>query len=105
MKYVVDISSRADRDLREIYEYIAFELLAPENAAGQLKRLESAIMRLDSMPLRHKKYDSISRKLSNLYMMPVDNFIVFYVPDEEAHTVTIIRVMYGGRDIDEQLNN
>ena len=54
MKYVVDISSRADRDLREIYEYIAFELLAPENAAGQLKRLESAIMRLDSMPLRHK---------------------------------------------------
>lgn len=35
--------------------------------------------------------------------MPVDNFIVFYVPKVEEATVTVIRVMYGGRDIDKQL--
>lgn len=44
MKYKIDITARAKSDLRGIYEYIALELLAPENAAGQLDRLEESIM-------------------------------------------------------------
>ena len=40
MIYEVEVSEQADRDLREIFEYIAFELQSPENAIGQLNRLE-----------------------------------------------------------------
>ena len=40
MSFDVQISKQADKDLRDIFEYIAFELLVPENAAGQLGRLE-----------------------------------------------------------------
>ena len=40
MMFAVRISEQADNDLRGIFEYIAFELLAPESAAGQLNRLE-----------------------------------------------------------------
>lgn len=36
--------------------------------------------------------------------MPVDNYVVLYFPDKENETVTILRVMYGGRNIEEQLN-
>lgn len=36
-------------------------------------------------------------------MMPVDNFIVFYKPDERQELVSIVRIMYGGCDINEQL--
>ena len=36
--------------------------------------------------------------------MPVSNFIIFYIPDDEKMTVTVTRVMYGGRNIEEQLN-
>ena len=36
MMFDVQISEQADRDLRDIFEYIAFELLVPENAAGQV---------------------------------------------------------------------
>ena len=32
--------------------------------------------------------------------MPVDNFIVFYITDNDKAIVTVIRVMYGGRDLD-----
>lgn len=35
--------------------------------------------------------------------MPVDNYLVFYVPSHDDLTVTVIRIMYGGRDIDKQL--
>ena len=40
MMFDVQISKQADNDLRGIFEYIAFELLAPENAARQIDRLE-----------------------------------------------------------------
>lgn len=35
--------------------------------------------------------------------MPVDNFIVFYITDNDNAIVTVIRVIYGGRDIDIHL--
>ena len=50
MIYEVEVSEQADRDLREIFEYIAFELQSPENAIGQLDRLEEQILSLDTMP-------------------------------------------------------
>jgi plasmid stabilization system protein ParE len=56
MMFDVQISEQADRDLRGIFEYIAFELLAPENAAGQLDRLEDAISKLDNMPEKFRRY-------------------------------------------------
>lgn len=36
--------------------------------------------------------------------MPIDNYVVFYIPDDAAMTVTVIRVMYDGRDLDAQLD-
>ena len=33
----------------------------------------------------------------------VGNYIVFYRPDKEAKTVIIVRMVFGGRDIDEIL--
>ena len=44
MIYDIVISDQAEIDLRGIFEYIAFELQAPENASGQLDRLEACIM-------------------------------------------------------------
>ena len=46
MIYEVEVSEQADRDLREIFEYIAFELQSRENAIGQLDRLEEQILSL-----------------------------------------------------------
>lgn len=42
-------------------------------------------------------------KSRNLRIMPVDNYIVLYIADDNKHTVTIVRIMYGGRNIDSQL--
>ena len=57
MIYEVEVSEQADRDLREIFEYIAFELQSPENEIGQLDRLEEQILSLDAMPKRYRKYE------------------------------------------------
>ena len=55
MTYAVVTTYQADADLRSIYEYIAFELLAPDNAAGQLDRLEKHILRLAERRYMMKK--------------------------------------------------
>ena len=103
MSYSVKITAEADNDLRSIYEYIAFELKSSEKAIRQLDRLEQSILKLNEMPERYKLYENEPWKSKGLRMMPVDNFIVFYIPDNEKNTVTVIRVMYGGRNIEKQL--
>ena len=103
MSYSVKITAEADNDLRSIYEYIAFELKSSENAIRQFDRLEQSILKLNEMPERYKLYENEPWKSKGLRMMPVDNFIVFYIPDNKKNTVTVIRVMYGGRNIEKQL--
>ena len=104
MNYEVRLTTEAENDLRGIFEYIAFELQSPQNAAGQLDRLEQSIMSLDQMPERFRVHEKEPWHSRDLRIMPVDNYLVFYIPNHEEQTVKIMRVIYGGRDIDKQLN-
>lgn len=104
MIFEVELSEQADADLRGIYEYIAFELQSPENASGQLERLETGILGLNQMPERFRAYEKEPWHSRGLRIMPVDNYCVLYIPDSEKAVVTVIRVMYGGRDINMQLS-
>lgn len=47
MIYEVIITDQADADISDIYKYIASELLSPDNAAGQIGRLEKHIVGLE----------------------------------------------------------
>ncbi len=104
MIYEVEISEQAENDLRRIFEYITFELLSPENARGQLSRLEKQILSLDTLPDRYRKYEKEPWRSRELRVFPVDNYVVFYIPDSDKKVVTILRVIYAGRNIDNQLN-
>ena len=104
MIYEVEVSEQADNDLRGIFEYIVFELQSPENASRQLDHLEEQILSLDTMPERYRKYEKEPWKSRGLHVLPVDNYVVLYISDSNKKVVTILRVMYAGRDIDNQLN-
>lgn len=105
MIYQVSTTEQADADLRGVYEHIAFELLSPDNAAGQLDRLEEHIIGLENFPEKFRAYEKEPWHSRGLRVMPVDNYLVFYIPDMETRLVTVIRVMYAGRDVDDQLIN
>jgi toxin ParE1/3/4 len=103
MIFEIEISAQADNDLRNIYEYIAYELQSPKNAKGQFDRLEKSILGLNQMPERFRAYKQEPWYSRGLRIMPVDNYCVLYIPNTEKAVVTVIRVMYGGRDIEAQL--
>ncbi len=57
------------------------------------------------MPERYRLFEKEPWHSRGLRQMPVDNFIVFYIPKTEDKIVNVIRVIYGGRNIDEQIND
>lgn len=102
--YSVKISEKAESDLKEIFEYVAFELLSVQTAFDLLERLEKSILNLNQMPNRHIAYEKEPWKSRGLRVMPVGNYIVLYIVDEESAVVNVVRVMYGGREIEAQLD-
>lgn len=105
MIFDVSYSEEARQDLRDIYEYIAYELLAPETAAGQTERIMKAVRSLEQMPMRQRLYEEEPWHSHGVRVLPVDNYLVFYLPDETNAAVRIIRIMYGGRDIEKQMSD
>ena len=51
---------------------------------------------IDNMNWNHGKVEG--------YAQHQQTIILFYIPDDDTQVVTIIRVMYGGRDVNTQLN-
>ena len=103
MIYQVILSDAANRDLRNIFEYIFYELKAPQSASVMLDKLEKAVLSLEEMPNRHRIIERepwLSRKVR---LMPVGNYVVIYFVDDNKYEVNIMRIIYGGRDIDAEL--
>ncbi len=103
MSWDIIYTAGARRDLKEIYGYIAYELLVPETAKRQMQRIMQEIRGLDEMPMRFRLYDRDPWHSKGLRFFPVDHYLVFYLPDEAEHTVYIVRIMYSGRDVPRQL--
>jgi len=55
------------------------------------------------MPERHRRYEKEPWRTRGLRLMPVDNYVVFYIPNDERRVVNVVRIIYGGRNIAAQL--
>lgn len=104
MSWNVYYTEKAENDLRGIYEYIAYNLFAPTTAKKQIATIMGEISKLDENPLRFPLYKNEPWKSRGLRCFPVNNYMIFYLPEEEKNIVTVIRIMYGGRNIDKHLN-
>ena len=100
-KYEVKITDEALTDMEMIYEYIANELLAPENALGQYNRIADAILTLDSFPEKHALFEMEPEHSWGMRRMVVDNYLVCYINDPGVVTVT--DVLYGASNVHMRL--
>ncbi len=100
-QYVVRITDRALADMEEIYNYIAIQLQAPENAMGQYNRIAEAVEELYVFPERVKLMESEPERIMGLRQLVIDNYSVFYVI--EGMDVIVTRVLYSAMDISRRL--
>lgn len=103
--YNVGYSIDALDDLREIYAYITNELLVPKTATAQIGRIRKKVRSLDFMPTRYALVSWEPWHSMKIHQLPVDNFIVYYLVDDEEMAVTVVRIFYGGRDIEGIINS
>lgn len=94
MKYKLIITEETEHDIEQIYEYIAYSLLSHDTAANQIRRIEHMINTLNSMPERYPEYSKGALKSKGLRYVPIDNYVIFYMPDKSLKTVTIVRILY-----------
>jgi len=97
-------SEQAEQDLRCIIEYITFSLLAPKAAGKQTRRIMDEVAKLNQMPFRYQLYEKEPWHSKGFCVLPIDYYLVFYLPVESQKTAAVIRIMYGGRNAEEQLN-
>ena len=100
-RYVVQITDKALADMEGIYNYIAEQLQAPENAIGQYNRIAKAIEGLDIFPERVRIMESNPEHSMGLRQLQIDNFSVFYII--EGGNVIVTRVLYSTSDISRRL--
>ena len=102
-KYEIRITNHAEKDLKEIFQYIGFEFGSIDTAIKQIKRIQKAIDSSDIYPESHKVYEHNLTEIKNLREIKVDNYYVFYVVDKIKQEVDILRVIYEKRDMKKQL--
>jgi toxin ParE1/3/4 len=94
----VIVQDAAQKDLREIWDYIANESLAPVAAARALDNLYRAIEALKEMPERHTLLSDEMLRKKCVRSIPVDGYIVFYKVNETDTSVAILRILHEKRD-------
>ena len=99
------LTKHAEDDLRDIYEYIAFTLLEP-GAAGKLTRkIIDQINKLKVSPKSYALYPKEPWKSRGLRRRNAGNYAIFFLPVESKNTVAVIRIVYGGGDIERILDD
>lgn len=94
---------RARQDLHDIYDYIAFNLLASDVARNTTDRILEAVRTIQTMPERNPLYKEEPWHSQGVRFIPVKNYIVSYTVNTDTDTVSIARIMYGARDLSHQL--
>ena len=98
-KYKVKVNPRAIRELDHIYEYIANEKLAPENAKGQVDRIKKAVLSLDTFPQSHQERNEGRYAGKGYRQLLIDNYIAIFRIDEPHKTVYVVTMQYHGRNL------
>ena len=99
--YRVEYSQEALVDIKSIYTYISQILHAPLTARRQVNRIRKEIRDLEAFPTRYVLVEWEPWARMKMHRLPIDNYVVFYLVDEQAMAVKIVRIVYGGRNLED----
>jgi len=88
----------AEKDITDIFQYIAVNLHNPPAAKNLAFLLKKSIENLQAFPYSHQVCLSIRSPQIDFRRIPVKNYAVFYWVDEPTRTVHIARVIYAKRN-------
>ncbi len=97
-EYKVIIELPAQRDLQGLLRYITDSLKEPVIAKRIYTSIKEQILTLNQMPLRHSVVQQQPYAAMGVRKLLVENYIAFYILDEEKCEVHILRILYNRRE-------
>ncbi len=93
-KYRVKIVPKAEEDLDDIFYYIALELNNKSAAEKMINLFSNKILRLQEFPFSCSLVEDDLLKDKGYRKLIIDNYIVFYIVNEEDQQVIVMHVFY-----------
>ena len=94
----IHITRKAETDILEAADYIEFTLLNPEASDLLLDTVDEEINNLSDMPAKHQLVEDPVLASWGIRMIPVKNYLAFYVIDQAKSIVHIVRFLYYKRN-------
>ena len=98
MAYRLIVSKDAHLDIDGIVEYIAIILCNETAAVSFLDDVEKSYRNIAENPFMYSYCNDDILKIQGYRKIPIKNYIILYLVDEETQTVTVMRIFYGGRN-------
>lgn len=102
-KYGYHLTQKADADLDDIIGYITIELANPKAASDFLDKLQETIEETRVFPESGSLVSNEYLPVTGVRKKMVGNYIMYYLPDSTQKIISILRIIYGRRSMDEIL--
>lgn len=97
------MTPKAAEDLESIFHYISSELFAISSANNIIMEIEKGIIGLREFPFSCSYVADEYLRLKGYRKLIVDNYIVFYLIEEELDQVIVMRILYGKQKYEDLL--
>lgn len=97
-EYKVIIELPAQRDLHGLLRYITDTLKEPVIARRIYASIKEQILTLSQIPLRYSVVQEQPFVAMGVRKLLVENYIAFYIIDEEKCEVHVLRILYNRRE-------
>ena len=101
--YGVILTPSAQKNLRDIFYYIHYELKAEMAAKSVVGSLEDAINSLNCFPARHSLVEVEPFRSKGLRKMTVKNYLIYFKIYEQLGVVRVVAVTYAKSNQIEKL--
>lgn len=104
-EYSFRFTEKAVQDFDEILHYITVDLASPIAAQNLGKKIFEKIDCARSFPDSGAPVDNEFLGYKTVRKLLVDNYIIYYKAHNDEKIISIVRIVYGKRNLDEILRN
>ena len=104
-RYNYVLTESAEADIDEAFDYIANELVNPDASSAFADELEEKLEEICKTPKAGRPAHNPYLKRDDIRRVLVKNYIAYYLINEEAAKIVVLRVVYNRRDQDKLLKS
>lgn len=102
-KYSYRFTEKAEQDFDDILRYISVDLANPAAAQNLGRKMFEQIDMVRAFPDSGAPVDNEFLSDKSVRKLPVDNYIIYYKAHYDEKIISVIRIVYGKRNLDEIL--